>query len=945
MATTVWRSTANTGKDAAGAAACACFYANDDETKNDEYDKYENDTQLLVLTPACSLIEFSREEMNYSHAWAAPSTKSRHTGNCIARGLQHVRERIVCALVDSEDDSGKPMVWIMEMKSSEATLGSITVCGMWMYDDVMFAFVSRRKIKTRKKKEETSANEDDTEMVEDTKKREKATVVLIAREGDVRVVRFPTEKTESLTSRSTHQEAKDEEILATVNAIPDGEAGCILAADRAEIGGVDLLCVATRSTTSTHKGSGSSPVTLRLVLLRVTAQGGLVRCDATEITQHRCIGEHRDKERNSASLVRVALSPRFCTLLWSDGRLQVLSVATSSFARNGIVHFEGDGGAVRMLAGLERPDSVSSRPRDDEVDASDEDADADGDSRSKRKSTKATKEGSKEKNVMAKASGARKRRGDRRVVVEGDVGTRFASGLAIAAFGDAHVAVLGTSTTSPSTSLFAIIDCTYGVVVFTCGIDTSSRRDVTRGDVMPKKAYTLSVCTESRRVACCINGDVHIVYVSGINFAGSTLASCIGALNIGPRETGGAWSAPIQRACDDVFGESCGLHMEESGEGEEDEITMMRGTRYGVHGGRGDSGTGLLDAGDDDIYPLFRQTSHNATPSFSGDNMAELEIIRGIRHSLGSKASYASPAVTSFPGRVIRHLATNGPEKILVSVLKAFPAVVHVDSLVVHALATGRRTTALCIALLQHPDCDAQGVRLAASLCAEAASTAATASMDSGSDKSACVDTDALTPAMMHLQGWGIGSKGNPTFNEIEAHEYPLLCLLGWRIEPVVLQAAVRGVDIRHAMTILELIERIMTAEMHKTMRRKKTRGDEDMTRPTDDDDDDRDMKNDDDVDDGYGGRTWEEGSAAPLGELAAWAATILDAKLTEIVRMPEARNILAPLFVALQRHIKYFQRLSPLGGTLEHIARQRPLPPKKGTVSTLYSVELLQLG
>ncbi|EIE24939.1 hypothetical protein COCSUDRAFT_47016 [Coccomyxa subellipsoidea C-169] len=87
-------------------------------------------------------------------------------------------------------------------------------------------------------------------------------------------------------------------------------------------------------------------------------------------------------------------------------------------------------------------------------------------------------------------------------------------------------------------------------------------------------------------------------------------------------------------------------------------------------------------------------------------------------------------------------------------------------------------------------------------------------------------------------------------------------------------------------------------------------------------------------------------GVALPtLGDALRWAAAVLDAHFVTLAGQPkQALTALLALQEQVADDVKVSQKVAALGGVLDHISRQAPLPTFSSAAAQVYSVELLDL-
>ena len=128
----------------------------------------------------------------------------------------------------------------------------------------------------------------------------------------------------------------------------------------------------------------------------------------------------------------------------------------------------------------------------------------------------------------------------------------------------------------------------------------------------------------------------------------------------------------------------------------------------------------------------------------------------------------------------------------------------------------------------------------------------------------------------------------------------------------MVLQAALARLDAAECLAVLEVISRLMSTQTYRR-------------------------------EEGEEGAEGDDGM--PLASVVAWSSALIDARFAELSMLPDARALFARLSSSVRMHVKYYQRLGPLRGSIAHIGKRAQLPPRRGTVSKVYSVELLRLG
>ena len=80
------------------------------------------------------------------------------------------------------------------------------------------------------------------------------------------------------------------------------------------------------------------------------------------------------------------------------------------------------------------------------------------------------------------------------------------------------------------------------------------------------------------------------------------------------------------------------------------------------------------------------------------------------------------------------------------------------------------------------------------------------------------------------------------------------------------------------------------------------------------------------------------------LAAVLQWAAAALDAHFPVLARLPGALPMARRLQAALADDLRVCKKVASLGGVMQHMQRQAPLPTFSAAAAQPYSVELLDL-
>ncbi len=81
-----------------------------------------------------------------------------------------------------------------------------------------------------------------------------------------------------------------------------------------------------------------------------------------------------------------------------------------------------------------------------------------------------------------------------------------------------------------------------------------------------------------------------------------------------------------------------------------------------------------------------------------------------------------------------------------------------------------------------------------------------------------------------------------------------------------------------------------------------------------------------------------------PLARVLQWAAVTLDVHFPALARLPGALPLVQQLQAAVAEDLRVCRKVALLGGVMQHMQRQAPLPTFSAAAAQPYSVELLDL-
>lgn len=699
---------------------------------------------------------------------------------------------------------------------------------------------------------------------------------------------------------------------------------------------VEILCIDVHGSTGREGHGDERAQASRMGRVELKRGPAVTRTGVSGATKATGTRGSVDAVDKSSHPIQVSLSASFMTVLWSDGLWASYAISVHPPSSSSPPSLSARFLFSRVLSAF-RPADAAQQPQRD-------------------KGAAETPKHKRKKGARARASAAA-------AAVAGDAEGR--PGVVMRSITDSHVAFLGASCTARQISddaeasrswrsLLVVLDCSYGVAHDFCMFPPSTAL------APPSASYALNhtiVDGDPRpRCLCSVGTSVYAVDVRNVDGGAEvSLASTIGSMS--SQSAAAAWAeggigagavgAPgcVRRAaCAVAFGRELGVGAPTATSASPDSA-LAGSSRAGnirgalraanarevesIFGGRPTPAD--ADASLEDIYNSLGASSVSANAECVSE--AGLEELFFGKTLPECDDGAAGRMVHRISHRIISICLERRYDALLHKILLSGTRSKHVGASAVHlypglmgTMASRGLLYPLCLVLAQQPHMGVRDVAELARLFVLVAQrrdrhpepTAGMADVGGELVHIARLYAGDEPPAM----NWGRG-----VTSHLHSSEYPLLSLIGCRIEPVVLQAALTKLGATECFTVLDVIARLMSTQTH---RHERAGGDAENR-----------------ADNGPAAAADESvgSDSMPLDCVIAWSSALIDAKFAELSTLNEARGLFSRLSSSIRMHIKHYQRLSPLGGSIAHVERKAQLPPKRGTVSKVYSVELLRLG